>query len=261
MTRCWKNGACSSMPAGPCASCAAWAASPCTGVSRPATCTILMSPRSSVRDADGFHRRHKRSPVRVVANGVDTEFFAPPRQPASAPDAPADVVFLGHLSHPPNLDAAWYLLREIAPRLRALAPAARCVILGAQPPPEMLALRSQTVEVTGWVEDIRPWLWRCRVAVLPMRVGTGIKNKLLEAWACGCPVVATTRACQGIPARHGDNLLVADTPQEIAAAAARIINDEDLRLALGRRGRQTVLDNFTWSAAAQLLKTIATDCM
>jgi glycosyltransferase involved in cell wall biosynthesis len=90
-----------------------------------------------------------------------------------------------------------------------------------------------------------------------MRVGTGIKNKLLEAWAAGCAVVATTRACQGIPARHGQNLLQVDSPADLAAAVNRLIRDSDLRRRLGDAGRRTVLTHFTWPAAAERLRALA----
>jgi polysaccharide biosynthesis protein PslH len=206
-------------------------------------------------DARAFARRHPCAHVRVIANGVDVAYFAPPSQRPGADGEPG-VTFLGHLSHPPNADAARYLLDQVAPRLRQSGQRVRFVILGSSPSPELLAQRRDDVEITGWVEDLRPWLWRSTVVLLPMRVGTGIKNKLLEAWAAGCAVVATRRACQGIPARQGQNLLQADSPAELAAAVQTLIRDADLRRRLGEAGRQTVLTHFTWPAAAEALRSI-----
>lgn len=208
-------------------------------------------------DAAAFRRRHPRTRVRVVANGVDTEYFAPPGKRPCPPDGRPEVMFLGHLSHPPNQDAARYLLDDVAPRLRQADSKARFIIVGASPPQDMLALRGPDVSVTGWVDDVRPYLWQSSVVLLPMRVGTGIKNKLLEAWAAGCAVVATSRACQGIPARDGQNLLQADSAAELSAAVSRLIREPDLRRRLGEAGRQTVLTHFTWPAAAEALRAVS----
>jgi glycosyltransferase involved in cell wall biosynthesis len=219
---------------------------------------IQMVTFVSPHDASAFRRRHPRTRVRVVTNGVDVEHFAPPPERGCSPDGRPEAMFLGHLSHPPNADAAWYLLNQVAPRMREIGCAARCVIVGASPPPDMLARRGPDVEITGWVDDVRPYLWRSAVVLLPMRVGTGIKNKLLEAWAAGCAVVATSRACQGIPARHGENLLQVDSPAELAAAVQRLLRDFALRRRLGEAGRRTVLTHFTWPAAAETLRAAFT---
>jgi len=209
-------------------------------------------------DATSFaRRRHCR--VAVVPNGVDASHFA---RPASAPPPAASspvVTFLGHLSHPPNTDAALWLLRRIAPRIRRGRPETRIVIAGACPPPEVRAAAGEGVTVTGWLDDVRPALWRSTVVMLPMRLGTGIKNKLLEAWAAGAPVVATARACQGAPAEDGDNLLVADSAAALAEAALRVIGARPLRRRLAAAGRAIVRRRLTWSAAAARLRRRAAE--
>jgi glycosyltransferase involved in cell wall biosynthesis len=112
------------------------------------------------------------------------------------------------------------------------------------------------VDVTGEVPDIRPALWSSTLALLPMQRGTGIKNKLLEAWAAGVPVVTTPLACQGVPARDGDNLLVGKTPAELADKAVQLIHDLSLQNRLALQGRYTVEKCLTWELATQRLLEI-----
>jgi len=133
-------------------------------------------------------------------------------------------------------------------------PGAKVVIVGASPPEAIRKFHGGNVEVTGWVDDVRPKLWQATVVVLPMRIGTGLKNKLLEAWAARRAVVATPRACQGVPARDGENLLLGRSPQALADAAVRLLRDAPLRGRLAQAGQKTVVTQFTWSAAADALR-------
>jgi glycosyltransferase involved in cell wall biosynthesis len=113
------------------------------------------------------------------------------------------------------------------------------------------------VNVTGWVPDLRPLLWAATVVTLPMRIGTGIKNKLLEAWSAGAAVVATPLACQGVPAEDEQNLLLGRTPAELAGQIVRLIRQGDLRARLGQAGQALVRRQFTWAAMAQRLSELA----
>ncbi|NLF30011.1 MAG: glycosyltransferase [Planctomycetes bacterium] len=205
-------------------------------------------------DARAFARRHRGAAVGVVPNGVDAAHFAPPGPPGSVSPT---VVFVGRLAHPPNADAARWLLGPVASHLRRLEPAARIVIVGGDAPPDLQALAGPGDRITGRVEDVRPWLWDAAAVALPMRIGTGVKNKLLEAWAAGKAVVATPLACQGVPAAPGENLLVAEGPSALAESIASLLRDPAMRDRLGRRGRQTVLDHLTWQAAGAALRRLA----
>lgn len=214
-------------------------------------------------DADSFARRHPGCPTAVVANGVDLDYFCPGAggcdvlDGGGGEDAGPTVLFLGHLSHPPNADAARYLLADIAPRLREEMPGVKVVILGSSPPTDIAGYAEEGTIITGWVDDVRPHLWKADVVVLPMRLGTGIKNKLLEAWAARRAVVATSLACQGAPARHGENLLVADGAEEFARSTCRLLSDAALRGALAAAGQSTVEESFAWSAMADALARAA----
>jgi len=204
----------------------------------------------SEQDRDGFLCRHPRQAAAFIPNGVDTDYFA---RPDDRPDRSAEsntIVFTGRMAHFPNFDAARYLANAVAPRILRDRPDAKIQLVGADPPEALRALASGQVEVTGRVDDLRPYLWDARVVILPMRSGTGIKNKLLEAWAAGAAVVTTPLACQGVPARDGENLLVADGAEVLAAATLRLFADEALRGRLAAEGRRVVRQQFPWPQIA-----------
>ena len=187
--------------------------------------------------------------VAVVPNGVDVDFYAP--DPATARD-PNRIVFTGLMSYAPNVVAAEYLARRIFPRVRAECPDASLVLVGRAPAPRVRALAELTgVAVTGEVPDIRPWLTGSSVYACPMISGTGIKNKLLEAMACGMPCVATPLALQGLRAASERELLVGRTEEELAGALVRVLGDEELATSLGRGARQYTCAEHDWGAVAR----------
>jgi glycosyltransferase involved in cell wall biosynthesis len=187
--------------------------------------------------------------IDVIPNGVDVDFFAPD------PEAPVDagrIVFTGVMSYAPNVLAAEFLAREVFPRVRSRRPDARLTIVGRSPASAVRALGELPgVEVTGEVPDIRSWLRESRVYVCPMTAGTGIKNKLLEAMACGLPCVATPLALQGIRAAPGSEVLVGMDAEELARETTRVLSDDVLAVQLGAAGRAYVRSAHDWSAVAR----------
>jgi polysaccharide biosynthesis protein PslH len=192
--------------------------------------------------------------VWTVTNGIDYEYFSQVRQDASDPVA----AFVGVMDYPPNVDAVLFFARQVMPRVWREQPAARLLVVGRRPSIEIaqLASRDRRIVVTGEVDDIRPYLAECQICVCPMRSGAGIKNKILEAWASGKPVVATTISTQGLSARNGDNVLLADRPQELARAVLTLFARPDMREALASAGRRTVQEGYRWSAKAAELEAI-----
>lgn len=215
---------------------------------RQAACCIFVSSL----DATWARRALPGLRAFVVENGVDTAFFSPQGGEEEFPS----LVFEGNQGFPPNADAARYFVREILPRVLKTFPDCRVRIVGRDPLPSTRALASERVEVTGRVEDVRPYLDTASVFVCPMRTGSGIKNKILQAWAMAKPVVATPIAVGGLRVRHGENITVAKNPAAFAGEVVHLLNDPRRRRELGEQSRETVLSRFTWQQQATALEAI-----
>ncbi|MBC8085151.1 MAG: glycosyltransferase, partial [Hymenobacter sp.] len=189
--------------------------------------------------------------IHVVRNGIDTGFFQP--RPASATH---DLLFCGNMNYHPNVDAAGFLALEILPLVRRTHPAARLLIAGTSPAPRVLALASEAVTVSGWVEDIRDAYAAARVFVAPMRVGTGLQNKLLEAMAMERPSVTTPLANNALHGRPGQDLLVGESAAELAAGISSLLDDAEAAARLGTRGRLFVREHYDWEASTNQLEAL-----
>jgi glycosyltransferase involved in cell wall biosynthesis len=161
------------------------------------------------------------------------------------------------MSHLPNEDAAECLVREIGPHLWQECPDARIQLVGADPGDKVRSLASDRVEVTGRVPDIRPYLWDATVVAVPMRIGTGIKNKLLEAWAAGAPVVTTSMACQGVSAKAGENILVGDGAQSFCREVLSVVRQERLEDELRCASRRAACA-MSWQMMTEGLVSLVT---
>lgn len=199
----------------------------------------------SDRDRDELLSLNPALPVEVIPNGVDTRGFRP-RPTARIPA----LLFVGNYDYPPNVDAARYLAQDIFPVVRERLPQARLWLVGNAPPPELRALASESIRVTGRVPDVRPYLARAGAFVSPLRLGAGIKNKVLEALAMGCPVIATPLSLDGIAARDGHEVLVAEGPA-LAEAALRLLQDVGLSRQLSLNGRRLIESRYSWDHVAE----------
>ncbi len=190
--------------------------------------------------------------VAVIPNAADVEFFQP--RPDDPPADGRTVLFFGLLSTFPNMDGVQFLMREIWPRIGAARPEARCKVVGAQPPQWLSAMAGPRVEVTGLVADLRPHLASSSVVVVPLRLGSGTRLKIVEAMAMAKPVVSTRLGAEGIEAVPGREIEVADEPEAFASAVVRILDNPDLAWRLGRAGRELAVRRYSWSRAARDLE-------
>jgi glycosyltransferase involved in cell wall biosynthesis len=194
---------------------------------------------------------HPNPQIAVIPNGVDLEAFS--AGPA-AMRAPATLVFTGKLSYHANVAAALWLGRTIMPLIWRARTDARCLIVGRDPPPAVRALAADPrLVVTGAVPEVAPYLRQATLALVPLRYGVGIQNKVLEALATATPVVATPPAARALAVQPGRELCLADTPARFAAAVLELLEAPDRRAALGAAGRAYVERNHDWRRSAERL--------
>ena len=202
------------------------------------TCTVV-----SENDRDAIREQCPWLDVRVVPNGVDSDYYVPMLED----EEPASMVFEGNMHFLPNVDAMRHMVRRVLPLIVREEPRAKLYIVGRDPLPEVRAFAGPNVVVTGQVLDVRPYLARAALFVSPMVSGTGIKNKILQAWSMGRPVLATSRSCGGLEVREGVNMCVADDAGTFARKALELLRDPGRRAAMGLAARETVLRHSTWA--------------
>lgn len=196
-----------------------------------------------------------RSPAAAAVSVVPTSLDPSPWiRPQGVPRGDREIVFVGSFDHPPNVDAARWLVDEIFPAVRARVADARLTIIGRSPPAGLEA--REGVECSGFVEDLAAVLHRAAVAVVPVRLGGGIRSKVLEAWAAGCAVVGTPLAVAGMGVKHGDQALVAGDAEGLSAALVRCLCEPDLRDRLGDLGRERLMERFVVSRQADDYESI-----
>ena len=204
-----------------------------------------------------FEEQIPGRPSVVLRNGVDLERFRP--DPGAA--EPGHLVFTGVMDYFPNVDGCLHFVREVLPRVRESVPEARLTIVGAHPTAAVRRLGEVVgVTVTGAVDDTRDWLRRASVAVAPLRIARGIQNKVLEALASGLPVVGTPNATQGVEGEPGRDYLVAEGPEEQAAAIAGLLREPERARELGTAGRRLVEERYDWEQTLAPLEGILAQC-
>ncbi len=188
----------------------------------------------------------------VIPNAADVEYY----QPRLA-DPPADgrtIVYFGLLSTVPNIDGVIHFLQEIWPRIAEAHPDSRCKIIGGRPSPSILAFAGPRVEITGFVEDLRPHLAAAAAIVVPLRLGGGTRLKIVEAMAMGKAIVSTKLGAEGIDAVSGRDILLEDQPAAFAEAVNRLLADPSRAAAIGESARRLAVERYSWSGAAGALE-------
>lgn len=205
-------------------------------------------------DRDLLRTAYATPSVSSVPTGVDTTYFAPS---GAEPRRPLEMVFTGSMDWMPNEDGIGWFCETVLPRVRAQVPEATVAIVGRNPSPRIRALATQHagVSVTGTVPDVRPYLERAGVLVVPLRVGGGTRLKIYEGMAMGRPTVSTTIGAEGLPVSHGDEILIADAPEEFAAAITRLLQVPAEGDALGARAAARVRRDFSWGTVAAAFAT------
>jgi glycosyltransferase involved in cell wall biosynthesis len=210
----------------------------------------------SERDALHFGRAYGVVGAEAIPTGVDLDSFA--WQPPPEASATPTVVFTGSMDAPANSGGVQWFVQQVWPRVVAALPQARFVVVGRNPPASLQALarRSANVELTGFVEDVRPHIRAAHVSVIPLLVGGGTRIKAFEAMALGSPVVSTRVGIEGLDVRAGEHFLEQDAPEGFADAVLRLLRDAGARNAMSRTARALVEERFGHRVAAQVFEDI-----
>lgn len=219
-----------------------------TWLPRPDVLTVC-----SDRDRQRLQSSHgSLPPIRVVPNGVDLEadgFRTGPRDPDM-------LIMVGLMGWPPNAHGAQFLVRRVMPRIWAERPSARLWLVGRDPGPEVSALASERVVVTGTVPDVRPYRQRAAVELVPLFAGGGTRLKILQAMASGAPVVSTTVGAAGLALVAGKEVLIANEPDDFAKAALGLISNPQRSAALALAARRRVETDFGWTGIGRRLAAL-----
>jgi len=204
----------------------------------------------SIKDAEVIRGFGVGYPVGIIENGVDVEYFKPQQVSVDL----NMLLFSGSMDWRPNQDAAIYFAKEILPRIRHRRPLVKVTFVGREPPNHVRALnRIPGVTVTGTVDDVRPYIARAAVYIVPLRIGGGSRLKILEAMAMEKPVVSTSIGAEGLQVRHLDHIFITDGPENFAQGVLTCLDDVDLRNRLATQGRRWVENHHRWEDLAMKL--------
>lgn len=196
-------------------------------------------------------RRLELPQTRVVPNCVDVP------APTSDDETPGELIYLGSMGYQPNVDAVVYFCEQILPRIARVRPDVTLSIVGTQPRPAVRRLHDgHRVKVVGPVENVTPFLRRAQAMVVPLRVAGGTRIKILEALALGRSVVTTSVGAEGLEVTDGEHVLVADEPEVFARRCVEVLEDRALRDRLGRRGRELVMNRFSYLVVREEVRRV-----
>jgi sugar transferase (PEP-CTERM/EpsH1 system associated) len=214
----------------------------------------------SAADKQAMQAIAPQAAITVVSNGIDLDLYRP-GPAAAAAGSPPKLVFTGKMDYRPNIDAALWFGEKVLPLITPQVPGAVFQLVGMNPHPRLDVLRGRPdVEITGAVEDTRPFIAGAAAYVIPMRVGGGTRFKALEAMACGKAIVSTTLGVEGIGVTHAQELLLSDTPDAFAAAVLQLLADRQsggaLAARLGAAARQFVEEHYGWQTIMPQLAAV-----
>ncbi len=209
----------------------------------------------SDKERELLNRLQSRLSVHTVPNSVDTEYYSTvlPKEPTSG----ASLLFQGGMDWYPNRDAVEYFAEDILPLILKEHSDVRFVVAGRNPPAELIRKYSRNnVEFTGTVPDMRPYLSAATLAVVPLRIGSGTRLKILESGAANKAVVSTSVGAEGLDMKSGEELLIADTPKDFAAAVSSLLTNPSARARLAEKCRRRVVENYSQSAITKRVREV-----
>lgn len=204
-------------------------------------------------DAAVFERYCAEDTVKIIPNGVDVTHFSPDH----ASEDTAHLIYIGSMDWYPNEDAVSFFTQEILPQIQTDVPDVKFTIVGGNPSERVQRLADmEGVVVAGRVPEIKSYFAEATVFVVPLRIGSGTRLKILEALAMGKAIVSTTVGAEGLALRDGEEILIADEPDTFANAVTRLLTDRELRQKIGTNGRVRVEQDYDWRSIAERLHKV-----
>jgi sugar transferase (PEP-CTERM/EpsH1 system associated) len=208
----------------------------------------------SENDRDFFLKYAPEDRMSVIPTGVDIDYFSP----SDGEEDPHSIIFTGSMDWIANEDGIVFFIEDVLPLVRKRFPQAKLWIVGRRPTSRLrqIGRSARDVEVTGTVDDIRPYLARGSVYVVPLLIGGGTRIKIFEAMAAGKAVVSTTIGAEGLPVQHGENILLADDAETLARSVADLLGDAVRRKNMGAAARKLVSENYSWKAVGKTMARV-----
>ena len=206
-------------------------------------------------DAAVFQQHCAEDVIEIIPNGVDVAHY----QPDFSAEAPAHLIYIGSMDWYPNEDAVSFFADEVLPQIHAEVPDVKFSIVGGNPSVRVQKLTEREgVIVTGRVPEIKPYFAEATVFVVPLRIGSGTRLKILEALAMGKAIVSTSVGAEGLDLKDGEEIFIADEPMVFAEAVTRLLKDPPLRRRIGENGRARVEQDYDWQSIGEKLHRLYT---
>lgn len=205
----------------------------------------------SLEDIRHLKGIHKKVPIRLFPNGVDLNTFSDSNHDYSINHV---LLFTGNMNYAPNVDGVLYFCKEILPLIKEELPGVTFIIAGQKPVESVCALRSDSIEVTGFVPDISVYYKRAAVVVSPLRIGAGTQNKVLEAMAMGVPVVCGSIGFEGLGVESGEGVFMETQKHAFANRVISLLKNETQREQVGKAGRKIILERYDWDILSKKLE-------
>jgi glycosyltransferase involved in cell wall biosynthesis len=200
---------------------------------------------------DRIHIDHpKKDDILIVPNGVDHEYYTPREC-----EKKYDIVFTGNMSYAPNVNAVEYLANDILPLVWKKLPDVKMYIAGATPDPRVKKVASDKIIISGWIDDMRDAYAQSRIFIAPMRIGTGLQNKLLEAMSMRLPCITTTLANNSLNAEENKDILIGNNEQELAQHIITLLTNKDKADTIAQNGYDFVRRVYDWREATKIMET------
>ena len=202
----------------------------------------------SIQDRDDIDHT-KKEEILIVPNGADHEYYSPQQQ-----EKKYDIVFTGNMAYAPNVNAVEYLSNHILPLVWEKLPNTKMYIAGATPDPRVKKVASERIIISGWLDDMRDAYAQSKIFIAPMRIGTGLQNKLLEAMSMRLPCITTSLANGSLHAEDGKEILVGDNEQELAKHIITLLTDKEKAESVAQNGYDFVHRVYDWGEATKIME-------